>query len=153
MNKRASMLLAIPVALLVIASGFLVMHPAGAANQTGVTLTHHAPHLFMKQGSQSSNVQPLSGNNLIYGGGPVMTGTTNVYAIFWEPGGNVSANYNSLIKRYFGDIGGSPLYQIANQYTQSGGGFPSNAVLAGSWVDSGAYTRNPSYWTVISRTR
>jgi hypothetical protein len=35
-----------------------------------------------------------------------MTGTANAYAIFWEPKGSfVSAKYNSLITRYFGDIG------------------------------------------------
>ncbi len=100
----------------------------------------HKPHLYIR-GNRQPHAQ--AGNNLVYGGGPVMTGTTNAYAIFWEPGNNVSANYNALIKRYFGDIGGSPLYQIANQYTQTGGGYPSNAVLAGSWVDTQAYPETP----------
>src|SRR5260370_17744485 len=72
-----------------------------------------------------------------------MAGTTNVYAIFWEPTNNVSANYHSLIKRYFGDVGGSPLYKVNNQYAQTGGTFHSNAVLAGSWVDTGAYPNSP----------
>lgn len=79
-------------------------------------------------------------SNLTYHGGPVMAGTANVYAIFWEPTGSyVSSTYNSLIQRYFGDIGSSPLYHINTQYTQTGGGYPSNAVLAGSWVDTAAY--------------
>ncbi len=79
-------------------------------------------------------------SNLTYHGGPVMAGTANVYAIFWEPTGSyVSSTYNSLIERYFGDIGSSPLYHINTQYTQTGGGYPSNAVLAGSWVDTAAY--------------
>ncbi len=144
MKKRASMLLAITVAFLLVATAFLVFHPAGAASpQTSRTHKHHIPHLFLKHHFQSSNAQLQPGNNLNYGGGPVMTGTTNVYAIFWEPSGNVSANYNSLITRYFQDIGGSPLYQIANQYTQSDDGFPSNAVLAGSWIDNGAYPETP----------
>src|SRR5947209_9330128 len=72
-----------------------------------------------------------------------MTGIMNIYTIFWEPTGYVSANYNSLIKRYFGDVGSSPLYKISNQYTQSGGAFPSNAVLTSSWVDPGAYPNSP----------
>ncbi len=64
----------------------------------------------------------------------------NAYAIFWEPTGSyVSPTYNSLIRRYFGDVGGSPLYHNNTQYTQTGGGFPNNAVLAGSWVDTAAY--------------
>jgi len=72
-----------------------------------------------------------------------MGGTMNVYVIFWEPTNNVSPNYNSLITRYFGDIGGSPLYKISNQYTQTSGPPPTNAVLAGSGVDSGAYPESP----------
>jgi hypothetical protein len=69
-----------------------------------------------------------------------MAGTANAYAIFWEPTGSfVSPTYNSLITRYFGDIGGSSLYHINTQYSQSGGGNASNAVLAGSWVDTAAY--------------
>ncbi len=69
-----------------------------------------------------------------------MVNTANAYAIFWEPTGSyVSPTYNSLIRRYFGDVGGSPLYHNNTQYTQTGGGFPNNAVLAGSWVDTAAY--------------
>lgn len=87
--------------------------------------------------------QPSSTNNLTYHGGQVMAGTANVYAIFWEPtGSTVSANYNSLIKRYFGDVGSSGLYHNNSQYTQTGGGFSSNAVLAGSWVDTASYPGN-----------
>ncbi|MBV9710276.1 MAG: RICIN domain-containing protein, partial [Ktedonobacteraceae bacterium] len=84
-----------------------------------------------------------TGPVLPYQGGPVMAGTAHVYAIFWEPGGNVSANYNSLINRYFSDVGGSPLYQNLKQYPESDGLFPSNAVLTASWVDTGAYPSNP----------
>lgn len=94
-------------------------------------------------GAASATSNPFSSVNLTYHGGPVMTGTTNIFAIYWEPGNNVSANYNSLISRYFGDVGASPLYKIANQYTQNGGGFPSNAVLAASWVDTNAYPESP----------
>jgi hypothetical protein len=83
------------------------------------------------------------GKNLGYGGGPVMAGTTRIYAIFWEPTGNVSARYNSLILRYFQDVGRSPLYHIAEQYKQSNGSFASNAVLAASWLDSRAYPASP----------
>lgn len=78
-----------------------------------------------------------------YGGGPVMAGTTTVYAIFWEPTGNVSARYNHLIKRYFNDVGGSPLYRIARQYKQADGGYPAGAYLAGAWTDTRAYRANP----------
>ena len=82
--------------------------------------------------------------NLRYYGGPVMVNTAKAYAIFWEPSGSyVSATYNSLILRYFGDVGGSSLYRNNTQYKQSSGAFPSNAQLAASWVDTAAYPGNP----------
>lgn len=74
-----------------------------------------------------------------YSGGPVMAGTTSIYVIFWEPTGNVSAHYNSVVERYFNDVGSSPLYRIAHQYKQANGGYPANAVLAGVWKDTRAY--------------
>jgi len=73
-----------------------------------------------------------------------MANAANVYAIFWEPTGSyVSSTYNSLILRYFGDVGGSSLYGNNTQYTQNGGGDPSNSKLASYWVDTTAYPANP----------
>lgn len=72
-----------------------------------------------------------------------MAGTAHVYALFWEPAGNVSARYNYLILRYFHDVGKSRLYRIARQYHQADGGFPSNAVLAGVWKDTRTYPESP----------
>src|SRR5437588_9524486 len=97
-------------------------------------------HLFKTKLQASPNAGT---GNLQYHGGPVMAGTANAYAIFWEPTGSyVSSTYNGLILRYFGDVGSSRLYHNNTQYTQSGGGFPSNAVLASSWVDTAAYPRS-----------
>jgi hypothetical protein len=90
----------------------------------------------LRQAHSSANPQGVT-----YGGGPVMAGTTSIYAIFWEPTGNVSAHYNSIIERYFNDVGSSPLYRIARQYKQANGAFPTNAVLAGVWTDTQAYHR------------
>ncbi len=83
-------------------------------------------------------------NNLLYHGGPVMGGTSHVYVIFWEPTGwFVSPTYNSLITRYFNDIGGSPLYHNDVQYRDSGGNIISNVVLSGTYVDKARYPSNP----------
>ena len=101
------------------------------------------PHFFFKPGVKRHKVQAAASNNLVYNGGAVMGGTANVYAIFWEPTGNVSANYNSLITRYFNDVGGSSLYHIADQYTDSSGNYPSNSRLAATWTDTGAYPESP----------
>jgi outer membrane protein assembly factor BamB len=72
-----------------------------------------------------------------------MTGTTNIYAIFWEPTGNVQTNYNSLIQRYFSDVNGTGLYKNNTQYHDPAGHYPSAERLAASWVDSTAYPESP----------
>ena len=61
-------------------------------------------------------------NNMTYNGGPVML-TSTTYAIYREPATlqdgaatHVSATYNSLIQRYFGDVGGSGLYNNTQYY-------------------------------------
>ncbi len=85
------------------------------------------------------NIRAAKGN-LTYHGGQVMEGTANAYAIFWEPTGSfVSPTYNSLITRYFKDIGSSSLYHNDTQYTDSSGKFASSATFAASWVDTQNY--------------
>src|SRR5207244_12606131 len=94
-------------------------------------------HLFKTRLQASPNAGV---GNLQYHGGPVMGGTARAYAIFWEPTGSfVSSTYNSLILRYFGDVGGSSLYHNNTQYKNSSGNYPSSSVLGGSWVDTAPY--------------
>jgi hypothetical protein len=128
----------------------IALLPATSFAATSIrTAQSHKVHIFPHKGQTrpyiAASASASASNNIPYNNGPVMAGTMQVYAIFWEPTGNVSANYNTLIKRYFGDVGGSPLYKINNQYTQTGGTppYPSNAVLAGSWVDTGPYPESP----------
>ena len=78
--------------------------------------------------------------NLVYHGGPVMAGKSKDYAIFWEPTGSyVSPTFNSLIERYFGDVGSSGLYHNNTQYKNGSGKAPTHSVLGGVWVDTSAY--------------
>ena len=128
MRKRIITLLLSPMLLLAMVA--LMPTNTFAASQ------HHAPHFFVK-GSR------FAGNNLAYHGGPVMNGTANVYAIFWEPTGAVQSNYNSLILRYFNDVNGQGLYHINTQYHDSAGRYPSAEHLVTSWVDTGAYPESP----------
>jgi len=118
------------------------------------TAQSHKIHIFPSRGhaqpskAASTTTSFSSGYpqlNLTYHGGPVMTDMTNVYAIFWEPTGNVSANYNSLIERFLVDFADGTLYSVARHYPQTDGRFPGNTVLAGTWVDSTAYVRS-SLW-------
>ena len=130
MKQRLRMLVLSPlltIALLIVAM-LLPLNAGAATGNLHVLRTKHS-------------ATPNSGfGNLSYHGGPVMAGTASAYAIFWEPSGSyVSSTYNSLLLRYFGDVGGSSLYHNNTQYTQSGGGYPSNSVLGGSWVDTASY--------------
>ncbi len=133
MRQKAlfSFLLAVVLAFLAIA----LVHPQGAsAAATGGT------HWLLTRHAVGNNVQPLANNLQYHSPGPVMRGTSQAYAIFWEPTGSVvSSTYNSLITRYFGDIGGSGLYKNNTQYKDSTGGFASGATRGGSWVDTSAY--------------
>jgi hypothetical protein len=89
-------------------------------------------------------------NNLQYGGGLVMRSTSVNYLIFWEPPAlqtgtpaTVSPKYNSLLKRYFHDVGGTGLYNNNTQYYQVAHGTQQHIVnrssLGGVFVDTSAY--------------
>jgi outer membrane protein assembly factor BamB len=102
------------------------------------------PHILKTKqyhAHQAFDVLPLE-----YHTGPVMRATSTSYAIFWLPsslqdGGatSVSATYVSLIRRYFGDIGGSGLYNTATQYYDTGGSIVNSSTLGGAWMDSSPY--------------
>ena len=142
MKKRAVPFVVLPMITLALIAMALMPVSVQAASYSGQPHhghSHHKPHFFYKH----LHIRQGPGSNLAYNGGPVMGGTTNAYAIFWEPTGSVSANYNSLILRYFGDVGGTSLYNNNTQYSDSGGNVPSNTVLAGSWVDTSAYPESP----------
>ncbi len=129
MRKRIASLFFVPMLLLTIVA-FTPTKALAAA-------PHSIPHFFLKQG------QTPFASNLTYHGGPVMGETINVYAIFWEPTGNVETNYNSLIQRYFGDVNGAGLYHNNTQYHDSTGSQPSAEKFAASWVDTVAYPESP----------
>jgi hypothetical protein len=149
MRRRAYVPLALLAALFVLACISLTIAPQlVSASTKPLSSTSYKPRLLLKAGFHPAQA---AGNNVEYGGGPVMTGITYTYAIFWEPTGNVSAHYNSLIKRYFRDVGSSSLYRIAHQYTQSSGGSPTNAVFAGSWIDTRTYSKGPILDSDIQR--
>lgn len=72
--------------------------------------------------------------------GIVMADTMNVYIIFWEPtASKVSSSYNSLINRYFNDVGSSPLYHNNTQYGHANGTVPHTSRLVATWTDTRAY--------------
>jgi Fibronectin type III domain len=102
--------------------------------------------------SPAFNCYPGCSPPLVYHGGPVMA-TTSSYVIFWlptgvhyEPGGNDN-NFESLISRYFQDVGNSSFYALLTQYssnpatgmTVAGGPIANSSNLAGTWIDTSSY--------------
>lgn len=121
--------------------------PAQAAGSRGGTHIHLLP----TRQAQSLSVNPGCVGTLSpgclptplqYNGGPVeQAGSTN-YAVFWEPtGSTVSSTYNSLLTRFFNDIGGSTLYGVATQYYQGSNQqhIVNSSHLGGTWVDTSDY--------------
>ena len=140
MKRKRTLLLLLPVVALILTFVTLLPLRTHAMNVNSAAVPKDSPNPNIHYIRPASYNLAGTSDNLAYGGGPVMAGTAQVYAIFWEPTGSyVSPNYNSLILRYFGDVGSSGLYANNTQYTDSTGAAPSNAVLAGSWVDTSAY--------------
>lgn len=80
---------------------------------------------------------------MIYHGGAVMDGITNVYLIFWQPTRNVAIGYNNLIMRYFQDVGSSRLYKNEAQYPNASGKVPIGSVLVGVFNETRPYPHRP----------
>lgn len=147
MRRRSFRTLVLPALMMAFVA--MLLSPLSTFAAATSSSSHGVPHFFWhsnlrSQMSKTASVRPhASSNNLIYNGGQVEYGTTTVYAIFWEPTGSVSANYNSLILRYFKDVGATGLYRNNTQYKDSSGRAASGAVLGGSWVDTSSYPESP----------
>lgn len=87
--------------------------------------------------SEFAGTRFASGSNLINHGGPVMQ-TNTTYAIYWEPASStVSPLYNSLLNRFFTDVGvasgsTSNVYSTDTQYSA----IQYRSSFAGSYVDT-----------------
>ncbi len=109
----------------------------------------HTPDWYAQQLDRTEHSAPdaehiqsalgfASSNNMTYHGGSVMLSVA-AYAIYWGPGTHViPTTYQSLIDRWFGDLGGTTLYNIVTQYYE---GSPPTylqnvATFGGAWVDT-----------------
>jgi hypothetical protein len=143
-----SLLVSSALAVVAVALIMVVAVPTASAS-TGSTAANGASqpfaHFFKPRdttGEKGDARSPqFSGfGNLRYHNGPTMRTTSVTYAIFWEPSGSsVSATYNSLIQRYFGDSGGSGLYNNNTQYYDGGGHIVNSSSVGGAWVDTADY--------------
>ncbi|GCE22380.1 hypothetical protein [Dictyobacter kobayashii] len=144
MKRRPRPVLFLPLLLLAFALLPLTSAFAASDNVAGQQQkVHFFPHLGKSSGAVTAAVVNPNATNMGYYGGSVQGGTTNVYAIYWEPTHNVSSTYHSLIQRYFNDVGGSGLYKNNTQYKDSSGRIPSGTHLVATWTDTAGYPESP----------
>jgi len=80
--------------------------------------------------------RPSGGNGISYHNGPVMTGTPNIYLI-WYGNWSSDTNAQSVINAWANGIGGSAYYNINSTYYNGSGVHVSNAARnAGSTTDN-----------------
>lgn len=153
--SRARLIFSASLIILCIASvvsafsvGGFVRPSSAYAAKVGVYATQRQIHFYNMKTSQIPS-QSSSGP-VTYQGGRVMQSTSTTYAIFWEPPKlpdgkqtHVSPTYNSLLRRYFGDVGGSGLYNNNTQYYDNFTGHIKNSSTSGgSWVDTSPYPKS-----------
>ena len=139
MKRSVTGSISITVSLFMLVLGMLPLwKPVHAFAAVQATASHF---LDVKPfgGKQLATATRGHGSKLVYRGGPIIA-TMKAHAIFWEPKGSfVSPRYNSLILRYFSDVGASGLYRNNTQYRDARGDVPSQAQLSGSWIDTATY--------------
>ncbi len=88
-----------------------------------------------------AKVARVRSNGITYHGGPITTGTTNVYYIWY---GNWASSSQSILLNLASSIGGSPYFNINTTYTNGSGGRAVNSVnYNGSTNDS--YSQGASF--------
>ncbi|MDA4110990.1 MAG: EXORDIUM family protein, partial [Thaumarchaeota archaeon] len=119
------------------------------------SLSNPAPSLgsitsIQSHDSKNSMLNQPSTAPLTYHQGPIQN-YQNVYAIFWLPSGShfeLSGNdskFESLISRYFNDVGGSNLSKLLVQYPDDINASPSTRVsFGGGFVDTTPYPHTGS---------
>jgi hypothetical protein len=113
-----------------------VADPQSGAVPDGYHWPIHYDGPQVHHGSAAAAGQPpLPHFHLTFHGGPVQT-TTKSYAIYWKPKGSfMNAGYQTIINQFLDDVGGSPLYGFATEYTGSNGPVKNQSKFSGSWVD------------------
>lgn len=94
------------------------------------TIQHHGntgTDLGSNEASNGVGKQKTGANGIIYHGGPVILGTTNVYFIWY---GNWSGNSaTTILPDFVSNIGGSPYFNINTTYDNGSAQSVSNSVM------------------------
>lgn len=73
--------------------------------------------------------------HVTFHGGPVQTSTAS-HAIYWAPkGSEMRSGYERIIDQFLTDVGGTPLYGYATEYSGSNGQVRNDSKFVGAWVD------------------
>ena len=130
-TKRAALAVGVSLAL-----GLAATAGAGAAPKE--TVKRHDMQMLNGRAKTGGAGKRPSGNGISYHGGPIITGTVNVYSIWY---GNWSGNSATTIVTDFAqNLGGSPYFNINTTYYNGSNVHVSNAVhYAGQTTD--AYSR------------
>ena len=120
--------------------GISVPHASAQKN----IVTHHWPIHYhrpfdknaLAAHSTDASKDFLPKFHLVFHGGPVQTKTTS-YAIYWKPKGTfMNPDYQKIVNQFLTDVGGSPIYGFATEYTGSNGRVENDSHFAASWVDT-----------------
>ena len=113
-----------------------------------------APHVSCPQ------PHPDPACNMTYHGGALMIGPHTTHVVYWQPTGfTVTANYHSLIQRFFGDVaadGGraTNVYATDTQYSDSTSTFIQySQTFAGALTDTTAFPATVSGCPLTDGTR
>jgi len=88
------------------------------------------------QANTAAAAAAAAGTGIAYHGGPVMTGTTHLYTI-WYGNWPTTSTTPTILNDLMRGVGGSPYFNINTTYTNAAGGRVANAMtLAGSTTDS-----------------
>jgi hypothetical protein len=124
---------------------FASSHLQGAHAASPSVPARHTGGYVPAHGSVVTPAAP--GQNLTYHGGPVMR-VNKTYAIYWQPSGySFSANYKTLINRYFSDVAAasgatSNVYSVETQYYDTTGPIAYSSSFGGSVTDTTPFPAN-----------
>jgi hypothetical protein len=141
--------------LIVLATAVLAAVAATVATAAGPSI-NAAPQAgtVWERGLQNAagHAKHTTSPNLIYHGGPVMHGTTQVYPIFWGTSWSSSAGDKITgLQRFYGAVGGSTYAGTNTEYTDGSGKVSPAVALQSTKIDpTAAISRAPQTSDILA---
>ena len=119
----------------------LLCVPAFAQNDTQQRLPHDLEKLHQKEAKTTTPT-------MIYHGGPVMVGPTNLYIVYY---GNFTATQHNILDTFLQNVGGSGAFNVNSEYSQDIGGTTSYVQNILNYAPStGSYNDSYSQGTALN---